>query len=513
MPNYQPDSDDSAYNTGTYIDGQPGNPLSSREYQILGLAASGLLDKEIGPELGISLHTLHTYWKRIRAKVGEGNRSALVAAHVRSESEKLRHTNPAVDNDSESVSVYLAAELKRSQAAEMKAARAFRVVRSFSAALSSVIDEKGLFELTCKVLVESGGYPLAWVGIPVDDEAKSIRIVTQFPHDSEVLRNVKVSWGDNELGQGPSGRAIRSGHPEVNRDFYADPSVKPWVPIAKKAGFQSAVSLPVVIGDAVTAVLTTYAPEPDGFDDHELELLKEVTDGLTRHLVLIREVPLAGGEPASWEVDLRDWTLRSFDLAVSRRLGIELEEKCDLELALTLLHPEDGLRMRSVIEAARDSYVPSFTYKSRLAAASGLNTGGSYVEVVRDETGAAILLRARRVPILNLASAPFGDQAIGHYREELRTGEVSADDNWRSILRIAESQRDLRMTTYSRIKLNHSSLGEMIQEIVQDRGNRHIWTAQIEDADGNPHLVPAETRLIYDDAGPTAVEVTLLAYG
>lgn len=56
--------------------------LSSREGQVLRLASTGLLDKEIGAELGLSLNTLRTYWTRIRSKVGEGSRSALVAAYV-----------------------------------------------------------------------------------------------------------------------------------------------------------------------------------------------------------------------------------------------------------------------------------------------------------------------------------------------------------------------------------------------------------------------------------------------
>ncbi len=56
--------------------------LSVREEQVLKLAASGYLDKEIGLELGVSLNTLRTYWTRIRAKVGEGSRTALAAAYI-----------------------------------------------------------------------------------------------------------------------------------------------------------------------------------------------------------------------------------------------------------------------------------------------------------------------------------------------------------------------------------------------------------------------------------------------
>jgi DNA-binding CsgD family transcriptional regulator len=59
--------------------------LSDRERQVLGMAASGFLDKQIGQELGISLNTLRTYWSRIRSKVGEAPRAALAAVYMASE--------------------------------------------------------------------------------------------------------------------------------------------------------------------------------------------------------------------------------------------------------------------------------------------------------------------------------------------------------------------------------------------------------------------------------------------
>jgi DNA-binding CsgD family transcriptional regulator len=59
--------------------------LSDRERQILGMAAAGMLDKQIGLELGISLNTLRTYWTRIRAKLGDVPRAALVAEFVKAD--------------------------------------------------------------------------------------------------------------------------------------------------------------------------------------------------------------------------------------------------------------------------------------------------------------------------------------------------------------------------------------------------------------------------------------------
>jgi DNA-binding CsgD family transcriptional regulator len=56
--------------------------LSDRERQVIGLAALGYADKQISEELGVSVHTLRTYWDRIRNKLGGLSRPALVAAYV-----------------------------------------------------------------------------------------------------------------------------------------------------------------------------------------------------------------------------------------------------------------------------------------------------------------------------------------------------------------------------------------------------------------------------------------------
>ena len=58
--------------------------LSPREAQVLGLAADGLLDKQIAANLGVTENTMRTYWRRIRTKVGEAPRGALAALYARS---------------------------------------------------------------------------------------------------------------------------------------------------------------------------------------------------------------------------------------------------------------------------------------------------------------------------------------------------------------------------------------------------------------------------------------------
>lgn len=57
--------------------------LSERETQTLKLAAEGYTDQAIAIRLGISLATVGTYWGRIRTKLGQFNRTELVANYIK----------------------------------------------------------------------------------------------------------------------------------------------------------------------------------------------------------------------------------------------------------------------------------------------------------------------------------------------------------------------------------------------------------------------------------------------
>lgn len=62
------------------------NRLSPREANVLRLATLGWTDQQIANELRIKVSTVSTYWIRIRSKLGPLNRSELIAAQVRNDS-------------------------------------------------------------------------------------------------------------------------------------------------------------------------------------------------------------------------------------------------------------------------------------------------------------------------------------------------------------------------------------------------------------------------------------------
>ena len=100
----------------------------------------------------------------------------------------------------------------------MNLTQALRTLSTGSQILVHATDELSLLTDTCRNIVESGGYPLAWVGYAEHDELRSVRevaIAGQTAHTT----GLTLSWADDERGQGPAGRAIRTGTVQVVKDM------------------------------------------------------------------------------------------------------------------------------------------------------------------------------------------------------------------------------------------------------------------------------------------------------
>ena len=117
---------------------------------------------------------------------------------------------------------------------QVSLARALRTLSQCNEVLIHAEDESTLITNICRTIIEAGGYGLAWVGYVQHDAAQSIRVVDSYGA-TEYLDGLEVTWADNELGQGPVGRAIRSGLIKVVKDTRRSKRVRrgvsDWTPI------------------------------------------------------------------------------------------------------------------------------------------------------------------------------------------------------------------------------------------------------------------------------------------
>ncbi len=170
-----------------------------------------------------------------------------------------------------------------------KVDRAFRLLSDANRAIIETMDETALFRQICEFIIKNQ-YRMAWIGLLENDAAKTVRPVASAGMDDDYVAQIRVSWGDNEFGHGPTGTAAREGRTVVNQNFLSNPAMAPWRDNAIRHGFQSSIAIPLKTdADAVFAVLNIYAAEPQAFDDDEAAKLNELADTLSFGHKAIRE--------------------------------------------------------------------------------------------------------------------------------------------------------------------------------------------------------------------------------
>lgn len=149
-------------------------------------------------------------------------------------------------------------------------------------------NEKEYIDEVCKILVEDCGHSLVWIGYAQNNLSKTIFPIAYFGFEEGYLENLRVSWGDDERGNGPCGKAIKNGKFVICRDIYNDPGFAPWRNDAILRGYQSSIALPLISEGKAFGVLAIYSKDVDSFSPDEIDLLSKLCDDLTFGINTIR---------------------------------------------------------------------------------------------------------------------------------------------------------------------------------------------------------------------------------
>jgi len=179
------------------------------------------------------------------------------------------------------------AKRRNAEMAQYRVNRALKTLTSCNQVLVQVKSEEELMERICRILVDVGEYPFAWVGFAEDDAQKTVHPMATSGLDHSILSH-SLSWGDNERGRGPTGSAIRTGTMSLVRHIATNPAFKPWRDDALRLGYLSCISLPLALDGRVFGAIAIYAREPDAFDAEEISLLKELASDLAYGILSLR---------------------------------------------------------------------------------------------------------------------------------------------------------------------------------------------------------------------------------
>ena len=230
-------------------------------------------------------------------------------------------------------------ERKRLEATLRQASRALKAITECHQALIRATDEMELLNEVCRIIVEVGGYRMAWVGYVENDAHKSVRPVAQTGFDEGYVEKLNLTWADKARGRGPVGAAIRLGEPVVIRNTLTDRNFDPWRQEALKRNFRSVLGLPL-IGAAPFGTLCIYAEEPDAFDEEEINLLLGLANDLAYGIMALRgraEQRRAEEALKESEQELRRLASQLLSIQEKERRRVARELHDELGQALTVL--------------------------------------------------------------------------------------------------------------------------------------------------------------------------------
>ncbi|MGO9952084.1 MAG: PAS domain S-box protein [Dissulfurispiraceae bacterium] len=156
--------------------------------------------------------------------------------------------------------------------------RFYTFVAEINEAIVRHRDRQQLLGEVCRIIVETGGFKLAWIGI-VDATSREVR-QEESCGETSYLEGIRIIAADKPEGRGPTGRAITEGRHIINSDFEEDPNMLPWRERAHAHGIRSSSAFPLRTEGHVIGALTIYSDKPSYFADEEISLLLSITDNI-----------------------------------------------------------------------------------------------------------------------------------------------------------------------------------------------------------------------------------------
>ncbi len=233
--------------------------------------------------------------------------------------------------------------------------KANRVIQALSECNHAVIhaeDELELLRAICRIVVDVGGYSMAWVGYAEDDPDQTVTPVAKYGYEKGCLETIKVTWQDAWSGKGPAGACIRTGLPGIIRSVGDQAESAPWKEEASMRGYASAIGLPLHLDGGKMGALTIFSSQTDAFDAEEVEFLTKLSGNLSYGIGVLRlRKARMQAEESLKEINL-DLESRVEErtaelIKVNAELTREVEERRQAEEALRL--SERSLRRAEVV--------------------------------------------------------------------------------------------------------------------------------------------------------------------
>ncbi|TMJ00511.1 MAG: GAF domain-containing protein [Bacillati bacterium ANGP1] len=194
--------------------------------------------------------------------------------------------------------------------------------------LSQSLDLDQLARYVVETAVKTFGARFAWIGHA--EPGGAIRRLAHWPDKDEYLRDLAPRWDESPAGQGPSGRAIRSGFPVVVDNIASDASLIRR-DILTGLGVKGAGAFPLISRDKPFGVLVLHGDQDNFFGPARTEFFQAFANQAAAALENARLFAEAGERLQQLQA------LRNIDMAITASLDLRVTLNVILDQVTTHL--------------------------------------------------------------------------------------------------------------------------------------------------------------------------------
>lgn len=178
---------------------------------------------------------------------------------------------------------------------EREALRLSRLYEALSQVNQAIVWTRSRDELlhkVCRILVERAGFTLAWIGWrePRTQQIVPLAVCGAPAEIEDYVRGIHVYADSRPEGQGPAGRAFRSGRRYISNNLQEDAAALPWREAMTRYDLHAAAALPIRENGSVQGTLVVYSKHAGFFQEREIALLEETATDLGFGLDNLRRV-------------------------------------------------------------------------------------------------------------------------------------------------------------------------------------------------------------------------------
>lgn len=177
---------------------------------------------------------------------------------------------------------------KRSEKTLLTLNRSLRLLSSCNQTLIHAANEQQLLNDICHLVIESGGYRLAWVGYPEQGSYQPLRIAAMAGERLTNTQTITLEQQTPEISLAV--KAFQSGRVQIIQDYPNAALLNSLGEMASQEGLLSCIALPLQVAiqknqkqkaaKQTIGVITTYASRTHAFSPEEVTLLDELANDL-----------------------------------------------------------------------------------------------------------------------------------------------------------------------------------------------------------------------------------------